>query len=202
MKVRYTILLLCCLAGHITCMAQLISVEEKDSLVSALYARSLSSRQKDNNAAFPDFSFLYNGKMITRQSLTGKTVLVQVWPDRQMPVQADLQVMNELYNSLKKYPGFDCIAFSGGPADSIAAVCNRLNIAFKVIPVPNEECLRLNNHTSGPGSFILDGQGTVRFRKKMNALHAWKITGSLLMQLYPVINELLYNAGEQPHRSS
>jgi peroxiredoxin len=188
---RYRLLLIGLLASVFT-QAQAFTEMEKDSLVTALFQRKTTAvKQEVTDNDLSDFSFTWNGRTFTKESLLGKTVLLQFWPDLEKSSLAELQVLNELYNSLRGHSNFECIGFVQGPADSVNALCKRYDIGFKLISISPEESIRLNNQNRQGGSILLDQRGLVRYRSRAAQLEKWKATKNVFLQLYPVIKELL-----------
>lgn len=188
---RYRLLFISLLAG-VFAQAQAFTEMEKDSLVTALFQRKTTvAKQEAANTDFSDFSFTWNGRTFTKESLLGKTVLLQFWPDLEKSSVAELQVLNELYNSLRGHSNFECIGFVQGSADSVAALCEKYKIGFKLISISPEECIRLNKQNIQGGSILLDQQGLVRFKSRTAQLEKWKATKNVFLQLYPVIREFL-----------
>lgn len=188
---RYRLLIIGLLAGVFT-QAQAFTEMEKDSLVTALFQRKTTVAKPDAaNTDFSDFSFTWNGRTFTKESLLGKTVLLQFWPDLEKSAVAELQVLNDLCKTLRGHSNFECIAFVQGSPDSVTALCKRYDIGFKLISISPEESMRLNKQQSQGGSILLDQRGLVRFRSRTAQLEKWKATKNVFLQLYPVIKEFL-----------
>jgi len=188
---RYRLLFIGLLAS-VFVQAQAFTEMEKDSLVTALFQRKTTvvKQEAANNDLF-DFSFTWNGRTFTKESLLGKTVLLQFCPDLEKSSVAELQVLNELYNSLRGHSNFECIAFVQGYADSVSAFCKRYDIGFKLISLSPEESMRISNQNTQGGSILLDQRGLVRYRSRTARLEKWKATKNAFLQLYPIVREFL-----------
>lgn len=109
------------------------------------------------------FSAPYKNEIFTNDNLLGKIVFVNLWFAACPPCMAEMDALNELYDSLKSRPNFEFISFTYDPQKTIDSVVKRYHIQYKVLQVSQQDCYRLNMNNGFPASLIAGADGKIKY---------------------------------------
>jgi thiol-disulfide isomerase/thioredoxin len=134
---------------------------------------------------FASFSAPYKNSVFSNDSLTGKTVFVNLWFAACPPCMAEMEALNELYDSLRTRSNFEFISFTYDPPEIIDSVVKLYNIKYKVLKVNQQDCYRLNQNNGFPTSLIVDGKGIIRYLNVGGYSEGEKVRQSIFDRYYP-----------------
>lgn len=112
---------------------------------------------------FPQFAANNGKETINNKSLKGKVVLINFWFEGCHPCLAEFDALNELYVKLKGNKDFELISFTWDNAEAIKRVKGKFKLQFKVFPISNKECYRLNQNNGFPTSLVLNRSGRIAY---------------------------------------
>jgi peroxiredoxin len=151
-----------------------------DSLYKAMQAEAVSE-------PFPLFTTRYKGGNFTNENLKGKTVFINFWFAACTPCMAELNELNNLYDTLKSDKKFEFISFTFESPEVIKRIKKKYNIHYKILALESDDCLRLNRNAGFPTSIIIDSNGTIKFFKIGGSLDKEEINKTIFTEYYPVI---------------
>lgn len=112
---------------------------------------------------YPPFGFTRSDKVVTNTNLQGKVVLINFWFESCLPCMAEMEALNQLYDSLKTNKDFEFLSIAKEKEDAVKRVRKRFALTFPVICTTEVECKRLNFGSGYPTSIILDKTGVIRY---------------------------------------
>ncbi len=112
---------------------------------------------------FPQFVANNGKETVNNKSLKGKVVLINFWFETCHPCLAEFDALNELYVKLKDNKDFEFISFTWDNAEAIKRVKGKFKLLFKVFPITDKECYRLNQNHGFPTSLVLNRSGRIAY---------------------------------------
>lgn len=111
---------------------------------------------------FPQFKAVFNGKLISNDSLRGKVVFINFWFKACPPCIAEMPALNELYKKLKGNKSFEFLSFTYENSSNVRAFIQKYKVQYKIASVSRNECYRLNQNNGFPTSIIVGKDGKIR----------------------------------------
>lgn len=112
---------------------------------------------------FPVFSTIFNGSVVTKESLKGKVVFINFWFAACPPCIAELDALNALYKKFSPNKDFVFLSITFEKASQIPFIKKKFKMQYPVASVDRQECYRLNLGNGFPTSVILDRQGVIKY---------------------------------------
>jgi peroxiredoxin len=146
--------------------------------------------QKNIGKQYPEFNFTtIKGETISTATAKGKVTLVNFWFKDCSPCRAEMEWLNELYDSLKSNPDFQFISIARETKDVLPGYVNFFKIQYPVVSLV--DCYKYNYNSGFPTNIIIDKQGKVAFYKSGGNPDRAKSKAEVLETLLPKIKSLL-----------
>ena len=110
---------------------------------------------------FPHFNALFNGHMLSNDSLTGKVLFINFWFKACPPCIAEMPALNELYKKLKGNKSFEFLSFTYENRSNVKSFRQKYKAQYKIASVSRNECYRLNQNNGFPTSIIVGKDGKI-----------------------------------------
>ncbi len=110
---------------------------------------------------FPQFNALFNGHLLSNDSLKGKVLFINFWFKACPPCIAEMPALNELYKKLKGNTSFEFLSFTYENRSQVKAFKQRYRATYKIASVSRNECYRLNQNNGFPTSVIVGKDGKI-----------------------------------------
>ncbi|MGE5320288.1 MAG: TlpA family protein disulfide reductase [Hyphomicrobiaceae bacterium] len=133
-------------------------------LIAYLWFRPPAEVSDEDRAVPPWQVALTDGRLLTRDALKGKVVLVNFWATWCPYCRKEMPVIDEFTRDYRSR-GFEAIAISvDDPSNKIAAWMKDKGYAFNAAPTNATVAATFGDITSVPTSFILDADGHIRHK--------------------------------------
>ena len=130
-----------------------------------------SVQQKELGKPFTKFSLEnLNGKIVSEKDLFGKVTFMNFWFLACPPCIAELEDLNNLFESFKDNSAFHFLSITFDPPESVKQSINKYNLTHPVYTTSKDQCRKLNLNQSFPTTIIFDKKGNVRFVKTGGAI--------------------------------
>lgn len=163
------------------------SPRQDSSFSMALQRRALLAIGKP----FPLFAATYRNEKFTNKNLTGKIVFINFWFASCAPCIAEMDALNELYDSLRDNSRFEFISFTYEKQDKIDEVAGEHRMQYTIVPISFEDCYRLNQNNGFPTSIILDAKGTITYLKLTASTNKAEARKAVFEEFYPRLKAML-----------
>lgn len=111
---------------------------------------------------FPQFKAIFNGHLLSNDSLKGKVLFINFWFNACPPCIAEMPALNELYKKLKANKSFEFLSFTYEKRSTVNAFKQKYKVQYKIASVSRNECYRLNQNNGFPTSIIVGKDGKIR----------------------------------------
>lgn len=156
---------------------------------------SLNEREARRKAAigkpYPSFKAENGDAVLTKDSLKGKIVFINFWFEACKPCIAEMEGLNQLYDSLKDYKDFEFISFTYESPKVIEKMREKYGMKYKILSISRSECLRLNQNNGYPTSIVLDRKQKIKDIKTGGAISVDQATQYVMSHYYPLLLEEL-----------
>ena len=141
--------------------------------------------------SYPKFSFKVNEKIISNEMLKGKVIFINFWFEGCHPCIAEMDALNELFDTLKNRNDFMFLSFSKDDVETVKRVQQKFKLKYDVISATDQECMRLNLDSGYPTSIIIDKAGIMKFYHTGGPIDKEKARQRVIGILLPEIQSLL-----------
>ena len=157
-------------------MAELISAQNIEQLLSQEFARYDSIRQAQIGKMYPEFQVVtLDSDTISEKNLKGKITLFNFWFETCAPCVAEFGELNKIYERLKTNSDFQFISFSTDAIEDIKRLIQEYQLRFPVCPISREEAYRLNLNSGFPTNIVIDGTGMIIYLKSGGAVEEKRV---------------------------
>ena len=157
-------------------MAELISAQNIEQLLSQEFARYDSIRQAQIGKMYPEFQVVtLDSDTISEKNLKGKITLSNFWFETCAPCVAEFGELNKIYERLKTNSDFQFISFSTDAIEDIKRLIQEYQLRFPVCPISREEAYRLNLNSGFPTNIVIDGTGMIIYLKSGGAVEEKRV---------------------------
>jgi thiol-disulfide isomerase/thioredoxin len=185
--IRYLIL--------ITCLQVCKPVSAQDGSLNKQVINFDSLFQAKQNESlgkvFPEFSVKTGNSFFNNQAIRGKTVFINFWFKACPPCIAELDALNDLYDSLKNINDFVFISFTYETPATIKKMAKRYKMQYKIFSISQQECYRLNQNNAFPTSIITDSKGVIKLLKSGGTTDKTEARKQIFDSYYPALKQLL-----------
>lgn len=136
---------------------------------------------------FPKFKVRDGDSVLTNDSLKGKVVFMNFWFEACPPCMAEMQGLNQLYDSLKDYKDFKFISFTYESPKRVEKIRAKYGIKYKIYSIREYECRQLNQGSGYPTNIILDKDQTVKHFQSGGLIDKDQATRYILDSYYLMI---------------
>ncbi|MGG9962607.1 TlpA family protein disulfide reductase [Ferruginibacter sp. SUN106] len=167
--------------------AQQTTLKQDSSFSMALKQRALRSIGKP----FPSFTATWQNENFTNKNLDGKIVFINFWFASCAPCIAEMDALNELYDSLKHNNRFEFISFTYEKQAKIDEVAKEHRMQYKIVSISFEDCYRLNQNNGFPASIILDDKGIITYLKLTASTNKEEARKAVFEEFFPKLKAML-----------
>lgn len=132
-----------------------------------------------------------NGLRYTSDNLKNKITFVNFWIESCLPCLAEVEVLNELYETFSPSNSFQYLSFTREEMQTATRFGLEKNIKYPIIPLSQLSCNYLNYGKGYPTSIIVDGTGKILFFSFGGALDPEKAKTYVKEKIYPVLKQHL-----------
>ena len=170
---KYTKVLLILVLSFV---AELISAQSVEQLLSQEFARYDSIRQAQIGKMYPNFQVVtLVGDTISEKHLKSKVTLLNFWFETCAPCIAEFGELNKLYERLETNSDFQFISFSTDAIEDIKRIIQKYQLRFPVCPISREEAYRLNLNSGFPTNIVIDRTGMIIYLKSGGAVEEKRV---------------------------
>ncbi len=103
------------------------------------------------------------GNAVSLDDFRGKVILLNNWATWCPPCKAEMPTLESYYKDHQK-DGFVIIAIEAGePPSEVADFVKQYGLSFVVLPDPHLQSITAFGNNTLPNSYVIDGQGMIRF---------------------------------------